>query len=254
MQGASADASDVGLPHSPSSLRPSAMQIVAAASFAGVAAAVAAGLGFGLSRLVSAAVGLDGAILIGLALATRRERLVLRLEEQLAQLLRLSAASLRAGLGRVDSLAQATRQVGAPLAAVVGEAVGRLRLGEDAAQAFATLARRVPLESFRLFSVVIAAQWHAGGSLQHTLGSIGESLQDRVEVGRRIQTQAAPTRSSVLTLAAACAAIAYFSHANDPENLGRFLRSDWGERLVALSLVLQGASLLWIWRLTRTRL
>ncbi len=208
----------------------------------------------GLSGGIALAVGLDLAILVGLVLATRAERRALQLESQLATWLRLVSAGLRAGAGRVDALGQALGQVGDPLARVLSGPVGRLRLGEEPEKVFARLHEAVPLESFRLFSLVLSAQWHAGGSLQNTLGSIGEALQDRVDVARRIQTQSAPTRSSVLTLIAATGAIALFSHSNDPENLERFLRSAWGDALIASALALQGGALVWIWRLTRTRL
>ena len=233
-----------------------ASTVIAAAAASVVGLVVAGGCRLipGYSFLISGAIGLDAAILVGLVFATRRERRALRLEEQLAQLLRLTSAGLRAGMGRIDALGRSAVQIGDPLGDVLRETVGRLRLGEDPERAFAHLARHVPLESFRLFSVVISTQWHAGGSLQNTLASIGEFMQDRVDVARRIQAQASPTRSSVLTLIAATAAIAYFSHANDPANLERFLRSDWGDRLVAGALGLQGGALAWIWRLTRTRL
>lgn len=233
-----------------------ASTVIAAAAASAVGLVVAGGCRLipDYSFLISGAIGLDAAILVGLVFATQRERRALRLEEQLAQLLRLTSAGLRAGMGRIDALGRSAVQIGDPLGGVLRETVGRLRLGEDPERAFAHLARHVPLESFRLFSVVISTQWHAGGSLQNTLASIGEFMQDRVDVARRIQAQASPTRSSVLTLIAATAAIAYFSHANDPANLERFLRSDWGDRLVAGALGLQGGALAWIWRLTRTRL
>lgn len=224
------------------------------AGSAGLGVTALARIFLGASPLISAAIGLDASILIGLVFASRREGRALRLEEQLAELLRLTSAGLRAGMGRIDALGRSASQIGEPLGGVLRETVGRLRLGEEPERAFEKLARHVPLESFRLFSLVISTQWHAGGSLQNTLASIGEFMQDRVDVARRIRAQASPTRSSVLTLIAATAAIAYFSHANDPANLERFLRSDWGDRLIASALTLQGGALAWIWRLTRTRL
>lgn len=220
----------------------------------GLAVAFACRIGLGWSLSIAGAIAFDASILAALVLATRREQRALRLEEQLAQLLRMTSASLRAGLGRIDALGRSASQIGDPLAGVLKETVGRLRLGEDPERAFDHLARHVPLESFRLFAMVIATQWHAGGSLQNTLGSIGDFMQDRVDVARRIRAQASPTRSSVLTLVAATAAIAYFSHANDPANLERFLRSEWGDRLISAALALQGGALVWIWRLTRTTL
>lgn len=202
---------------------------------------------------IAAALGVDGAVVAGLAVATVHERRAARIEAQLAELLQLSAASLRAGMGRVDAFDRALAQIGDPLAAVLSDPFGRLRLGESPERVFGPVVRQIPLESFRLFALVLSTQWNAGGSLQNTLGSIGESLQDRVDVTRRIQSQSAPIRSSVLTLIAATAAIAYFSYANDPPNLERFLRSEWGEGLVASAFVLQGLSLVWIWQMTRTR-
>jgi len=218
-------------------------------------------LGLALGRLVfdlplpiALALSLDGAILTGLVLATRDDRRDLRLEEQLAEALRLTSAGLRAGLGRVEALHRAAIQLEEPLRPLLLETVGQLRLGEDPPQTFERFAQRVPLETFRLFTMVIATQWEAGGSLQNTFASVGGFMQDRVEVARRITAQAAPTRSAILTLFAATAAIAWFSWSNDPANLERFLRSDWGAGLVATALALQGLSLFWMWRLTRVRI
>lgn len=209
---------------------------------------------FDLPLPIALALSLDGAILTGLVLATRDDRRDLRLEEQLAEALRLTSAGLRAGLGRVDALHRAAIQIEEPLRPLLLETVGQLRLGEEPRQAFERFAQRVPLETFRLFTMVIATQWEAGGSLQNTFASVGGFMQDRVEVARRITAQAAPTRSAILTLFAATAAIAWFSWSNDPANLERFLRSDWGAGLVATALALQGLSLVWMWRLTRVRI
>mgnify|MGYP005848492157 CR=1 FL=1 len=208
----------------------------------------------GIPLPIALALSLDGAILSGLARGTIQDRRDLRIEEQLAESLRLTSAGLRAGLGRVDALHRAAGQIDAPLRPILLDTVGQLRLGEDPEQAFQRLAQRVPLETFRLFAMVIATQWGAGGSLQNTFASVGSFMQDRVEVGRRIAAQAAPTRSAILTLVAATAAIAWFSWSNDPTNLERFLRSEWGSGLVATALTLQGLSLLWMWRLSRVRI
>ncbi len=223
----------------------------------GIAAAVgffAARLGLDASVAISAALALDAAIFAYLVRAVIRRRRALRLEAQLAEALRLTAAAMQVGMSRVDALSRAAQQVGAPLEPVLAEAVGQLRLGESAVSAFQRLSAAVPLEAFQLLSTVIAAQWHAGGSLQNTLGSVGDFLQDRVEIERRLESQSAPTRSSTLTLMAATAAIAYFSWSHDPANVERFLSSAWGNGLVATALGLQGVSLLWMWELMQPKL
>lgn len=202
---------------------------------------------------IALAIGFDLGVLVYLALSSRRAKVLIRLEAQLAETLRLTAAALKAGLGRIDALDRATDQVDAPLQPILRETVGRLRLGESPQTAFDHFVGRVPLETFRLFSMVVATQWHAGGSLQGTLASVGEFMQDRVDVQQRIASQSAPTRSSTLVLFAATGAIAYFSWTHDPFNLERFLRSAAGTALVATTLALQGVALAWMDRLMRGR-
>lgn len=219
----------------------------------GVVGSAAASLLGGLVTPVALALGLDLGILVGLGLASRRAKHLARLEAQLAEAIRMTAAALKAGLGRIEALHRASDQLDAPLRPILLEAVGRLRLGESPQSAFGRLAERVPLETFRLFSMIVATQWHAGGSLQGTLASVGDFMQDRVDVQQRIAAQSAPTRSSTFVLFAATAAIAYFSWTNDPFNLERFIRSETGAWLVAATLALQGVALVWMDRLMRTR-
>ena len=202
---------------------------------------------------IACALGFDAGVVVWLRLSARHERHLARLEAQLAEALRLTAASLRAGLGRIDALHRAAEQVEAPLRPILLEAVGRLRLGEAPQDAFARLSQPVPLETFRLFAMIIATQWQAGGSLQGTLASVGDFMQDRVDVQQRITSQSAPTRSSTLVLFGATAAIAWLSWTNDPFNMERFFRSGTGGTLVATTLALQGVALLWMDRLMRSR-
>ncbi|MGB0618672.1 MAG: type II secretion system F family protein [Myxococcota bacterium] len=208
---------------------------------------------FGLPLPIACAVGFDFGVVVWLWLAGRHQRHLERLEAQLAEALRLTAAALRAGLGRVDALHRAAEQIEAPLQPILLEAVGRLRLGEAPNDAFERLSRRVPLETFRLFSMIIATQWQTGGSLQGTLASVGDFMQDRVDVQQRITSQSAPTRSSTLVLFGATAVIAWLSWTNDPVNMQRFFASGTGTALVATTLALQGGALLWMDRMMRSR-
>ena len=227
--------------------------LYALATAAGALAAAVAWGWLGLPLEIALAVTLDVAILVGIQVENVHARRLLRIEEQLAEALRLTAAGLRAGMGRIDSLQRSAGQVEKPLRPLLADAVGRLRLGEAPEAAFGRLAHEVPLDSARLLALMIGAQWHAGGSLQGTLASVGEFMQDRVEVARRIESQTAATRSSILLLVGATGAIAWFSWNHDPAGLERFVRSSWGESLVAATLALQGLSLLWMNRLMRLR-
>ena len=193
------------------------------------------------------------AVLVHVVLARRVEQRALRLEEQLAEAIRLAAAALRAGVSPTEALERATRESRAPLRPHLDGLIGRLRLGDDPQRSLAELAERVPLHPFRLFATALGVQWSAGGSLQGSLQTVGRTISERSELARRIDTQQAPTRSSVIAIAGANVAIAALAWVANPLNLERFLASETGSAMLAATLWLQALALWWMWRLGRRR-
>jgi tight adherence protein B len=221
---------------------------------AGLGLAIASvGEWLGLGRALWLAIGTDFLALVHVAMRVRASRRELRVEEQLGEAVRLLAGALRSGSSPVDALHRSAARIPAPLHGPLAEAAGRLRLGDDPHAVFARLAERVSTDSARLLTVALAVQWSSGGSLQRTLLSIRRYAQDRVDLRRRLESQAAPARSAVLTLVGATAAVGFLAWSNDPGNVERFLRDPMGEGLVAGALILQGLSLVWMWRVTQVR-
>ncbi len=227
---------------------------VALVAAAVLAVASLASVAFPLPLPIGIALGLDAGVLVWLTLQVRARRQKLRIEEQLARAVLSARASLRSGRSPAESLRVAAEGVGAPFGPLLADAAGRLRLGEDAERALGGLTRAAPVDAVRLLVFALAVQWRSGGSLERSLDSVGTYVRDRVELQRRIESQAAPARSSVLALVGATVAVAFLAWSNDPANVGRFLASGTGEALVAAALVLQGVSLLWMWRLARVQL
>ena len=219
------------------------------AALAGALAFGIAGFGLGFSTGIALAAGFDLGALVYVGFAIRSAGRELRAEQQLGDALRLMTAALRAGASPNDALERAAAQVDAPIGPQLAGAAGRLRLGEDAGEVLGALGRESHLDSLRLFSQALAVQWRAGGSLQSTLTTVGKFVRDRVELQRRIESQVAPTRSSVLILAGATFAVGFLSWSNDPLNIERFVASSTGSVGIALCLALQGLSFLWMWRL-----
>jgi len=215
-----------------------------------LAVAVAA---LGWHPVVATGTGALAGVLAHLALAARAQRRALELEEGLAEAIGLASSALRAGASPVDALEHAARALGGSAGSVLLDLTGRLRLGEDPEAAIAELADKVPLESFRLFALALGVQWRAGGSLQRSLAVVARAVRDRVELMRRIHTQAAPTRGSVFAFVAATAAIGFLMWQYDPANLERFLRSDTGSLLVGGAAWLQALGVFWMWRLSQIR-
>jgi tight adherence protein B len=198
-----------------------------------------------------------GSLLVGVALylvsGLRARSVARRLEEDLASAIDLARSALRSGASPVDALARAARESRAPLRGELEALVARLRTGEPADRALQSLRERIPLESFALFALALGAQWGGGGSLERALAQVSHTLRERIELLRRLDAQAAPTRVSVAILFAACAVIAALSWSHDPVNVGRFLANPVGRALVSGSIALQALSLLWMWRLEEPR-
>ena len=217
-------------------------------------AAVAAGssLSLWISEwlLLSGAAALAG-VLVHIALAAVAQNRALALEEGLAEAIGLATSSVRAGASPLEALERASQAIRGPARGVLEDLTGRIRLGDAPETAFADLAERVPLESFRLFSVALSVQWRAGGSLERSLSSVARALRDRVELLRRIHTQSAPTRGSVFAFVAATGVVAFLMWQNDPANLERFLRSGTGSTLVGLTVWLQAIGILWMSRIAQ---
>ena len=220
----------------------------------GVALFVAAGcLAWRWSALPSTGAGAVAGVLVHLALAALEQRRALQLEEGLAEAIGLASSALRAGASPVDALDRAAGAVSGPARPLLLALAGRLRLGEEAESALAGLAERVPLESYRLFALALSVHWRAGGSLERSLAVVSRAVRDRVEVQRRIHTQAAPTRGSVFAFVVATACIALLMWQNDPANLERFLASPTGSTLVGAAVWLQALGILWMWRISQIR-
>ena len=209
-----------------------------------------------VSGFLSLAVGL-GAVagaLTFIAHRTVQDRQALVLEEGLADALDLAMSALRAGSSPLDAFQRAARDAQEPLRQLLSDLTGRLAAGEPPGRATARLVEQAPLESFRLLALCLSVQWTAGGQLSRSLALVSRSVRDRADVLRRVESQAGPTRGSVLLLMAANVAIAAIVWLNDPPGIMRFLDSDVGTGLVTGTLLLQGISLVWMWRLARITL
>jgi tight adherence protein B len=199
------------------------------------------------------AVALLTSLLGGQIEAMLHERRVHLIETQLADAIDLMVGGLRAGAGVLNTLDNAAREAQRPLQDQLHEAVGRIRLGDDAQDVFRQFAERVPLETFILFASALSIHWEVGGSLAPTLSTVGRTIRDRIELTRRIRSMSAQSRMSVIGVLIATYAIAVIMWSNDPERFERFLTSDMGSMLAAGVIVMQAVGIVWSSSIARIR-
>ncbi len=177
---------------------------------------------------------------------------LVRTEEQLADAVDLLAASLQSGLSALAALEVAATQSRAPLRPAMESLTARLRLGDDPNEVFQDFRRAVPLQSARLLAFTLAVHWEVGGSIAPALRNVARVVRDRIDVTRRVRSQAAEAQLSVVGILGITYAVAGLMWASNPEGARAFFESGVGARVAAMVVVLQAVGLLWMRRLTRS--
>ena len=122
------------------------------------------------------------------------------IEEQLIYALEIIAGSLRAGNGLIPALRAAHNESREPLRSHLKFVLGQVMIGEDPLQAIQQLSVRVPLDTFRFFTVTMCVHWESGGTVADTLLGIAKAIRDRVELMRRVQAESVEVHASVVSI------------------------------------------------------
>lgn len=183
----------------------------------------------------------------------RQDRLIERMELQLADALDLMIAALGAGVGLMQALDAAARELKNPLRTHLQFLVGRIRFGDDPQEALQQFQRIVPLASFRLFASALSVHWESGGSLMGPLAMVARSLRDRIELGRRVRGLSIQAKASTAAILLTTYFIGLVVWRNDPDRFVRFLSTSIGQGIVAGALILQAVGIAWSARLSRLR-
>jgi Flp pilus assembly protein TadB len=199
------------------------------------------------------AIGVIVAILGWQAEAYLASRKAARLERQLADAIDLMVGALGAGAGATAALEAALEETANPLRTQLAEVLGRIRLGDDPQAVFRALAKRIPLETFLLFSSALAVHWEVGGTLAPTLATVGRTIRDRIELARRIHSNAVMSQFSAVVVTAITYFLALVSWLNAPDQLEQFLATSVGSTFVAITMVLQALGFVWMSWISKPR-
>ncbi len=176
---------------------------------------------------------------------------VSRFELELTEAIDLMVSTLRAGGGLSDALTSAIRESRRPLRSILQEVLDRIQVGEDPESVLANLEKRVSLESFRLFSFTLSTHWSGGGSLATTLSNVGRTIRDRVDVLRRVKSQAIESQVSAILVLLITYGLALLSWASYPDRFEVFVSSELGAMFIAAAIFAQAVGLFWITMMTR---
>ena len=179
------------------------------------------------------------------------EQRTAQIEIQLAEAIDLLVGSLRAGASLLSAFESALQESDEPLRPYFQEVAGRIRLGDDPRAAVSELPAQVPLETFRLFATSLSVHWEVGGSLATTLGTVGRTVRDRIELSRRVRAQGVEAHASVAVVLILAYVLAVLMWRTNPERLQAFVATGLGTGLVAMVMALQAIGLVWMSKLSR---
>lgn len=173
-------------------------------------------------------------------------RHIAKLERQLADAIDIMVGAVSAGAALGPAMDAATLETSRPLKPYLQEISGRIRLGDDPASVFRSLADRVPLETFLLFSSSLAVHFEVGGRLAPTLATVGRTIRDRIEITRRIQSNIAQSQFSTFAILGLVYLIAVIVWRNGPDAMVEFVTSSVGSWFVAGSIIMQAVGIAWM--------
>ncbi|MCA9161978.1 MAG: type II secretion system F family protein [Pirellulaceae bacterium] len=218
-----------------------------------LAVATVVALVFQLSLPYVVALGLMFGLLASQIESFLAARHVAVLETQLADAIDIMIGAVGAGASVGTAIEAAITECRSPLRPYLEEVAGRIRLGDEPAEVFRSLAQRVPLETFLLFTSALSVHWEVGGKLSSTLTTVGRTIRDRIDISRRIRSNTAQSQFSTLAIVGLTYFIAVIVWRNGPDQMEDFVRSPIGSWFVAGSVILQAVGIVWMNLISKPR-
>lgn len=212
----------------------------------GLVAAVVAALVFRLTPPYVLAIAVMISLLCSQIEVFVAGQMAARLENQLADAIDIMIGAVGAGASAGTAIESAVTESRLPLRPYLEEISGRIRLGDEPSEVFRSLAQRVPLETFLLFTSALSVHWEVGGRLTSTLTTVGRTIRDRIEISRRIRSNTAQSQFSTIALIGLTYFIALIVWNNGRAQMEEFVRSSVGSWFVAGSVILQAVGIVWM--------
>ncbi|MBF0672754.1 MAG: type II secretion system F family protein [Salinibacterium sp.] len=184
-----------------------------------------------------------------IALRMKADSIRRRFEDQLTDTLQLLASSLRAGNSLLKALDTVAEEAAQPTAREFVRAVNEVRVGSDLGDALDNVAQRMHSTDFEWVSQAVDIHREVGGNLAEVLDQVSETLRDRNQMRRQIQSLSADGRLSAWVLMALPLVVPLLLSLINPGFLAPMISSPIGWALLGISAVLLLIGGIWIRRL-----
>lgn len=147
------------------------------------------------------------------------------LKQSLPEAIDAITRTARAGVPVSNAFALVAPNLPGPLSVEFALIDNWLRLGVPLRQAMQDSAKRVPLNEYRFFAVILIINQEAGGRLGETLDRLASTLRDRHELHLKIQAKTSEARASAKIVASLVPLALGYMYMSAPKDF-RFLLND----------------------------
>jgi tight adherence protein B len=170
----------------------------------------------------------------------QRRRLANQLFRQLPDTIQMVTSAVRSGLPVTEAFRTIAREMPEPTAGQFAIICNELNLGRSVEEAMEGVYRRTEVAEYGFFSVTLAVQTKAGGSLSETLQTLGDTVRQRVGLADRAKALAGEVIFSSRALSASPVIIGGLMYLISPGLVDLLFTDPTGRRLLAYA----GASVL----------
>lgn len=169
----------------------------------------------------------------------KRKKRLAAFEAGLAQALEIIGRSLRAGHPISMGLKMVSTELPDPIGMEFGRLFHEMQVGLPIEDALRSLARRVPLLDVRFFVLSIIIQHQTGGDLAEVLDNLSKVIRDRFKVLGQVKALTAEGRLSGWVLSILPFFVFCLILFINPQYVLLLLKSELGQRMLAISIIMQ---------------
>jgi tight adherence protein B len=181
-------------------------------------------------------------VLLGVSAAKRMRRM----QEQIPDTLSVIASSLRAGHSFFQALDTVSKQIGEPAASEFSRVVAEVRLGRPVEQALDAMADRIGSDDLKWAMLAVNVQRQVGGNLAEILDTVAETVRERAQIRRQVDTLSAEGRISMKILIGLPFVVALYIAKVNPGYMKQLFTTGIGLIMLVGAAVMMVVGVLWM--------
>lgn len=179
----------------------------------------------------------------------RANRELNKFNSQLEEMITLTANSLRAGFGLLQSLEFSSQQLSPPMSTELTRVVRDTSMGATLEQALVSLGERMFSHDLQIIITAILIQRESGSNLSEVLDHVAKTIRERDRMRGEVSTLTAQKKLSGYVVGALPFGLAVIFFVSDPEYMSLLWTTGLGQILLFVAIALDVMGILWIRRI-----